>query len=173
MNLEKQGIPTVCLITTAFQTIAEAQQKALGYPELPFVMLEHPVAVATGDEIEAKVEAVYAELVRKLTGGPALTGEANGANAEASHEGPKTGAFDGGLDKAIAPIRAMLQADGADLSIASKENTTVYLNLIFTENVCEECILPRDELSRMILANCRENDRSVSEVVLQDPREAT
>ncbi len=178
MNIEKKGIPTVCLITTAFQAIAEAQQKALGYPELPFVMLEHPVAVATGDEIEAKVEAVYAELVRKLTGGPALPGEANGAatggaKAEDSHESPKTGAFDGGLDKAIAPIRAMLQADGADLSIASKENSTLYLDLIFTENVCEECILPRDELSRMILANCRGSDRSVSEVVLQDPREAT
>jgi hypothetical protein len=172
VNIEKEGIPTVCLITTAFRTIAEAQQKALGYPGLPFVMLEHPVAVATGGEIEAKVEAVYAELVRKLTGGPARPDEANGAKTKVSHEGPKSGTF-GDLEKAISPIRAMLQADGADLAIASKENGTVYLRLIFTENVCEECILPRDELGRMILANCRESDRSVSEVVLQDPREAT
>ncbi len=172
MNIEKEGIPTVCLITTAFQAIAEVQQKALGYPGLPFVMLEHPVAVAAGDEIEVKVEAVYAELVRKLTGGPARPGEANGAEAKVSHEDSETGAFVE-LEKAISPIQVMLQADGADLAIASKENGTVYLRLIFTENVCEECILPRDDLGRMILANCWESGQNVSEVVLQDPREAT
>ena len=48
--------------------MAKAQQKALDYPELPFVMLEHPVAVATDAEVEHKVELIYAELVDKLTG---------------------------------------------------------------------------------------------------------
>jgi hypothetical protein len=35
--------------------------------ELPFVMLEHPIAVATDAEVEHKVELIYAELVEKLT----------------------------------------------------------------------------------------------------------
>ena len=48
--------------------MAKAQQKALDYPELPFVMLEHPVAVATDAEVEHKVELIYEELVEKLTG---------------------------------------------------------------------------------------------------------
>lgn len=61
------GIPTVCLITEAFHSIAVAQQQALDYPTLPFVMLEHPVAVATDAEVQSKVEQVYAELVDKLT----------------------------------------------------------------------------------------------------------
>jgi hypothetical protein len=60
-------MPTVCVITEAFFTVARAQQKALDYPDLPFVMLEHPVAVATDDEVEHKVELIYAELVEKLT----------------------------------------------------------------------------------------------------------
>ena len=47
--------------------MAKAQQKALDYPELPFVMLEHPVAVATDAEVEHKVELIYAEVVEKLT----------------------------------------------------------------------------------------------------------
>ncbi len=47
--------------------MARAQQKALDYPELPFVMLEHPVAVATDDEVEHKVELIYTELVETLT----------------------------------------------------------------------------------------------------------
>ena len=58
----------MCVITEAFFTVAQAQQKALDYPELPFVMLEHPVAVATDAEVEHKVELIYAELVEKLSG---------------------------------------------------------------------------------------------------------
>ena len=61
-------MPTVCVITEAFFTVAKAQQKALDYPELPFVMLEHPVAVATDAEVAHKVALIYAELVDKLTG---------------------------------------------------------------------------------------------------------
>jgi hypothetical protein len=57
----------VCIITEAFFTVARAQQKALDYPELPFVMLEHPVAVATDTEVAHKVALVYAEVVEKLT----------------------------------------------------------------------------------------------------------
>jgi hypothetical protein len=52
--------------------VAKAQQKALDYPALPFVMLEHPVAVATDAEVAHKVELIYAEVVGKLTA-PATT----------------------------------------------------------------------------------------------------
>ena len=58
----------MCVITEAFLTVAQAQQKALDYPALPFVMLEHLVAIATDAEVEHKVELIYAELVEKLTG---------------------------------------------------------------------------------------------------------
>lgn len=54
--------------------MARAQQKALDYPELPFVMLEHPVAVATDAEVEHKVELIYAEVVEKLTGSVSAAG---------------------------------------------------------------------------------------------------
>jgi len=67
-------MPTVCVITEAFFTVAKAQQ-ALDYPELPFVMLEHPVAVATDAEVEHKVELIYAELMEKLTGSAPAGGD--------------------------------------------------------------------------------------------------
>lgn len=57
----------MCVITEAFLTVAQAQQKALDYPDLPFVMLEHPVAVATDAEVQHKVALIYTELVEKLT----------------------------------------------------------------------------------------------------------
>lgn len=58
----------MCVITEAFLSVAQAQQKALDYPDLPFVMLEHPLAVATDAEVQHKVELIYAALVEKLTG---------------------------------------------------------------------------------------------------------
>ncbi len=125
-------------------------------------MIEHPVAVATDQEVEEKVEAVYAELVAKLTGGPAH------ASKTAKQKQPaKTDA----LEDALVPVRSMLQADGADLAVTSWENGTVHLELIFSENVCEECILPREELTEMIASTCRETGPEVSKVVLHDPRE--
>ena len=75
MNFEKVGIPTVCMITEAFYSVAKAQQTALDYPELPFVMFEHPVAVATDDEVRHKVELIYAEFIEKLTAGAASNGQ--------------------------------------------------------------------------------------------------
>jgi hypothetical protein len=66
------------VITEAFFTVAKAQQQALDYPELPFVMLEHPVAVATDAEVVHKVELIYAELVEKLTG--SVPAGSDGAN---------------------------------------------------------------------------------------------
>ena len=58
----------MCVITEAFLTVAKAQQQALDYPELPFIMLEHPVAVATDAEVQHKVALIYTALVEKLTG---------------------------------------------------------------------------------------------------------
>jgi hypothetical protein len=56
----------VCVITEAFLTVAKAQQQALDYPDLPFVMLEHPVAVATDTEVQHKVDLIYAAFIEQL-----------------------------------------------------------------------------------------------------------
>ena len=56
----------MCVITEAFLTVAKAQQQALDYPDLPFVMLEHPVAVATDAEVQHKVDLIYAAFIEQL-----------------------------------------------------------------------------------------------------------
>jgi len=178
VNIETRGIPTVCVVTSAFQTIAEAQQKALGYPDLPFVMLEHPVAVATDDEIGKKVEAIYANLVLSLSSSISSAGRSDEIQREnlsndASISQTSTGKVFRSLNEAIAPIRKMLNADGADLAVLSNKNRKAAMELIFFENVCEDCILPGKDLTKMLAASCRENGHDISEVLLQDPREAT
>lgn len=56
----------MCVITEAFLTVAQAQQQALDYPDLPFVMLEHPVAVATDAEVQHKVDLIYTTFIEQL-----------------------------------------------------------------------------------------------------------
>lgn len=56
----------MCVITTAFLAIAKAQQKAMGYLELPFVAIQHPVAVSEEAEIREKVKAVYSDFVESF-----------------------------------------------------------------------------------------------------------
>lgn len=53
--------------TTVFMTAARAQAAALGRPGFDAVYVPHPIQDQTQAEIEAKADAVVAELVARLT----------------------------------------------------------------------------------------------------------
>jgi len=65
--LESSGIPSVPVATTVFMTAARAQAAALGRPGFDAVYVPHPIQDQTQAEIEAKADAVVAELVARLT----------------------------------------------------------------------------------------------------------
>jgi alkanesulfonate monooxygenase SsuD/methylene tetrahydromethanopterin reductase-like flavin-dependent oxidoreductase (luciferase family) len=67
-RLESLGIPAVPVATHEFMTAARAQAAALGRPGFDAVYVPHPIQDQTRAEIEAKAEAVFEELVRRLTG---------------------------------------------------------------------------------------------------------
>lgn len=172
-------MPTVCVITEAFLTVARAQQKALDYPELPFIMLEHPVAVATDAEVEHKVALIYAELVEKLTGSfPAASGY--GAPPSRAMAVP-TGVVDTEPDasgqrmarfaEALAPLRGMLKHDGADLRVIAVEPGLLHLQLVYLDGVCVDCIPAHEHLTGMIREACKAASTPVSAVILDDPRQ--
>jgi len=49
-------------------TAARAQAAALGRPEFDAVYVPHPIQDQTKSEIEARADAVLAEIVERLTG---------------------------------------------------------------------------------------------------------
>jgi len=67
LKLESSGIPSVPVATTVFMTAARAQAAALGRPGFDAVYVPHPIQDQTQAEIEAKADAVVAELVARLT----------------------------------------------------------------------------------------------------------
>ena len=65
-KLENLGIPAVAVATTEFMTAARAQASALGRADYDAIYVAHPIQDQTKQEIEAKAEAVLAEIHARL-----------------------------------------------------------------------------------------------------------
>ena len=68
VNLARRGVPAVALVTTVFRAQADFVARSLGMPDVPRVVLPHPVAgtpTARMREVaEAHVDAMLAALGR-------------------------------------------------------------------------------------------------------------
>ncbi len=66
-KLESLGIPAVAVATHEFMTAARVQASALGRKDYETVFVRHPIQDQTKEEIEARAEAVVAEIAARLT----------------------------------------------------------------------------------------------------------
>jgi hypothetical protein len=71
---ESRGIPAVAVMTDRFEPTARAVTELNGLPDYPFVVIGHPIASDTDDELRAKAETAVARLVPLLTERPAPPG---------------------------------------------------------------------------------------------------
>lgn len=65
---EKRGVPAASIATHQFINMGRASAEALGMPEYPFVVMEHPIGRLEDEELRRKAEAVLPEVVRLLLG---------------------------------------------------------------------------------------------------------
>jgi hypothetical protein len=67
VDLEGRGVPGVFVASTEFVDAADAQARALGFPEVAAVFVPHPIQDRTDDELAAladnAVEAILAALL--------------------------------------------------------------------------------------------------------------
>jgi hypothetical protein len=63
---EIQGLPAVFVASEEFVDAAKKQSEALGLPAVRRVFVEHPVQGQTDDEIRAKADAIFDELLETL-----------------------------------------------------------------------------------------------------------
>lgn len=61
--LEQRGIPTVTFVTEPFVGAARAVARSLGLPDLPLVVIPHDYLVEDDAALEARLEAVFPEVV--------------------------------------------------------------------------------------------------------------
>ena len=68
MNLEKQGIPAVAVVTEPFIPTAKAMAELNGMPGYPFVVVPHPIGSLDEATVRARAEAVLERIEALLLG---------------------------------------------------------------------------------------------------------
>ena len=67
--LERAGIPSVSVCTSAFKITADAMARNLGFAGYQYVTLPHPIASRTQKEIDEMVRAALPDILRVLGAG--------------------------------------------------------------------------------------------------------
>ena len=67
MELEKLGIPTVTLISKAFEVLATQEAKGLGFRNLPIVIVPHPFGNLDRATVRQIGDEAFERAMRGLT----------------------------------------------------------------------------------------------------------
>ena len=82
INLEKQGIPAVAVVTEPFARTATVLAELNGMPDYPFVIVPHPFGSLDEASVRSRADAVLERIERLLLGPPppfpALSPEGSG-----------------------------------------------------------------------------------------------
>lgn len=68
MYLEKRGVPTSTVVSTAFLTHGHLAAKNLQMEALPLLVTPHPLNDLTPDQVRELAQAAYPIVVEQLTG---------------------------------------------------------------------------------------------------------
>lgn len=66
-NVEKLGIPTVTIVTDQFLTLARGTQKSQGLTDLCLVTVPHPIGMISREEVHAKIDKAFPDIVKAAT----------------------------------------------------------------------------------------------------------
>lgn len=75
------------------------------------------------------------------------------------------------IEAQLDAVRPLVTGDGADLSLVTVDAGNVTLLLSVQETHCLECVMPKELLSSLILADLQSKLPDVTDVILIDPRE--
>ena len=66
MALERHGIPSVAIVTHSFAEYGRRLTRLQKMPDLPLVIIQHPVAAKPEDLVREDIASKYREVVRSL-----------------------------------------------------------------------------------------------------------
>ncbi len=67
LNVERKGIPTVTVVTTAFEEPLKSLMKGQGVPEMSLVVTEHPIAGHNAEGIKKKANKDFPAILKAAT----------------------------------------------------------------------------------------------------------
>ncbi|MBI3966340.1 MAG: hypothetical protein HY329_11970 [Chloroflexi bacterium] len=69
MELDKAGVATAVLCSTPFVAMAKAEAAALGLPDLPIIVVDHPLGGQPPDVVEVRADQAISRLLEAVTAG--------------------------------------------------------------------------------------------------------
>jgi hypothetical protein len=64
--LQKKGKTVVTVVTNEFEVLAKAERDALGAPDHPLVIVPHPIASLSADQVRERAEGGFAQILDAL-----------------------------------------------------------------------------------------------------------
>lgn len=77
------------------------------------------------------------------------------------------------IEYAVEPVKAALQADGADLALDEVIGEQARMRLILGPETCMDCIVPGHVMHGILSATILKDVPDITEVLLEDPRAAS
>ncbi len=65
-ELRKRGLTTAVICSTAFEKLGRAQSRVFGVPDLPLVMVQHPLGGLGMTEVRARAEQALPQVIALL-----------------------------------------------------------------------------------------------------------
>jgi hypothetical protein len=65
-ELRKRGLVTAVVCSTAFQKLGQTQAKIFGVPDLPLLIIPHPLGGLDIDSVRARAEVASPQLVKLI-----------------------------------------------------------------------------------------------------------
>ena len=65
-TLQKRGLRTAVVCTEPFLKLAQAQAKTFGVPDLPIIMIPHPLGGISVEQVEGRAHAAWPQLEKLL-----------------------------------------------------------------------------------------------------------
>jgi len=65
-ELRKRGLVTAVVTSTAFRKLGETQAKIFGVPDLPLLIIQHPLGGLDIESVKARADVATPQLVRVI-----------------------------------------------------------------------------------------------------------
>lgn len=66
-ELRKRGLVTAVVCSTAFQKLGQTQAKIFGVPDLPLLIIQHPLGGLDIDSVKGRAQVATPQLVKLIT----------------------------------------------------------------------------------------------------------
>ena len=66
IEVRRRGVPSAVICSTPFLQLGRTQSRVLGVPDLPLIVIEHPLGGISMDDVKARADAALPRLLEML-----------------------------------------------------------------------------------------------------------